>query len=38
MGTCLRLPNEMNPFLDQGLTRLVRRMRFPGDDELHRTL
>ena len=38
MRACLRLSNELNPFLDQGLPRLVRRMRLSGDDELHRTL
>ena len=31
-------PDEMHPFLDQGLSRLVRRMRLARDDELHRAL
>ena len=38
MGADLGLPDEMNPFLDQRLPRLVRRMRLAGDDELHRAL
>ena len=38
MRARLRLTNELNPFLDQGLSRLVRRMCLSGDDELHWTL
>jgi len=38
MGTHLGLPDEMHPFPNQGLPRLVRRMRFAGDDELNRAL
>ena len=38
MGARLGPPDEMHPFLNQGLPRLVRRMRLAGDDELHRTL
>ena len=30
--------NEVNPLLDQGLSRLVRRMRLACDDQLHRAL
>ena len=38
MGARLGLPDEMHPFPDQGLPRLVRGMRLAGDDELHRAL
>ena len=38
MGTRLGAPDETRPFLDQGLPRLVRRVRFAGDDELYRAL
>ena len=38
MRARLRLTNELNPFLDQRLARLVRWMRLSGDDKLHRTL
>ena len=38
MGAGLGLPDEPRPFLNQGLPCLVSRMRFSGDDELHRTL
>ena len=38
MGTRLGLPDEMHPFPNQGLPRLVRRMRLAGDDELHGAL
>ena len=31
-------PDEMHPFPNQGLSRLIRRMRLAGDDELHRSL
>ncbi len=30
--------NELDPFLDESLTRLIRRMRLAGNDELHGTL
>ena len=30
--------NELYPFLDQGLSRLVRWMGLAREDELHRTL
>ena len=35
MGTRFGLPNEMHPFLNQGLPGLVRRMGLTGYDELH---
>ena len=38
MRTYCGLANEPNPFLDQGLTRLVGRVGLAGDDELHRAL
>ena len=38
MGARFGPPDELHPFLDQGLTRPVRRMRLAGDDELHRAL
>ena len=38
MRTRLRLTNELNPFLDQCLSRRVRRVCLSGDDELHWTL
>ena len=38
MGAHLGPPDEMRPFLDQGLACLVRRMRLAGHDELHRAL
>ena len=38
MGAGLRPPDEMRPFLDQGLACLVRRMSLAGHDELHRAL
>ena len=38
MWTDLGPANEVYPFLDQGLPRLVRRMGLAGNDELHRTL
>ena len=38
MGAGLGLADELYPFLDQGLPRLVRRMGLAGDDELHRAL
>ena len=38
MWTRFRLPDKMNPFLNQGLPRLVRRMRLSGDDELYGAL
>ena len=38
MGAGLGLADEIDPFLDQGLPRLVLRMRLAGDDELHRAL
>ena len=34
----LRLPDEMHPFPDEGLSSLVRRMRLARDDELYRAL
>ncbi len=38
MGARLGPPNEMGPFLNQGLPRPVRRMSLTGKDELHRPL
>ena len=38
MGAGRGLTDEMHPFLDQGLTRLVCRMGLAGKDELHRVL
>ncbi len=38
MGAGLGPPDEMCPFLNQRLPRLVRRMGLAGDDELHRAL
>ena len=37
MGARLGPPDEMDPFLNQGLAGLVRRMSLAGHDELHRT-
>ena len=37
MGTCLGPTGEMDRFLDQGLSGLVRRMSLAGHDELYRT-
>jgi hypothetical protein len=38
MGAGLGPPNEMCPFLNQRLPRLVCRMGLTSDDELHRAL
>ena len=38
MRTDLGPANELYPFLDQGLSRLVRRMGLAREDELHRAL
>ena len=38
MGAHLGPPDEMHPFLNQGLPCLVRRMGLAGHDELHRAL
>ena len=38
MGAHLGPPDELGPFLNQGLSRLVRRMGLAGKDELHRAL
>ena len=35
MGARLGPPDEMGPFLDQGLPLMVRRMGLTGKDELH---
>ena len=36
MRACIRLPDELDPLLNQCLPSLVRWMRFPGDDQLYR--
>jgi hypothetical protein len=38
MGMHLGPPDEVRPFLDQGLACLIRRMSFARHDELHRAL
>ena len=38
MGTHVGLPDEMDPFLNQRLSRLVCRMRLASDNELYRAL
>ena len=38
MRTDLGPANELDPFLDQGLSRQVRRMGLARNDELHRAL
>ena len=38
MRTDFGLANELYPFLDQGLSRQVRRMGLARKDELHRAL
>ena len=38
MRTDLRSANELYPFLNQGLSRQVRRMSLARNDELHRAL
>jgi hypothetical protein len=38
MGTRVGAPDEMRPFLDQNLSRLIRGMRLAGEDELDRAL
>ena len=38
MGTDIGSADELYPLLDQGLSRLVRRMGLARKDELHRSL
>ena len=38
LGAGLGPPDEMHPFLNQGLSRLVYRMGLARQDELHRAL
>ena len=38
MGAHLRPLDEIDPFMDQGLSRLVFRMRLASDDDLNRAI